>query len=369
MLKQRFIHLIRPNQALLIVMLCGLITASTSAYGKDNRTSGRDYGMSNAKNEAGANDGKKSKNKQPDSSSVRSESSQRESSNQQRSDYRKIDTYKPTDSKRSSQRPDTNYSQPNGWSNRDDNQGNQPNKRSKPTMDNRNYQSPDKVQVYKYGRDQDRNYNQSNKYEQPNYRGGRYYYSSRPNYKPCNYGYWAFEYDSQSCRKSVYFNFGFFPYVQLGRISITPYIKVSYRGASVVIDDSYYLSRNNNAGLDNTLADIRSTWLEGRFDLIRNHVSRGQSIAILLNGRYDYSLDSDDYLQMTSDAVNQIQTVSFTWESIRQRTDGNYTAFGRHTYYDISGMTKTVYVSYTIRRIGSYYDIVEVGSSSSHLSY
>ncbi|MCX6343865.1 MAG: hypothetical protein NT018_02180 [Armatimonadetes bacterium] len=72
---------------------------------------------------------------------------------------------------------------------------------------------------------------------------------------------------------------------------------------------------------------------------------------------------------MTYDAVDQIQTISFTWESIRQHINGNYTAFGRHTYRDTSGTTKTVYVSYTLRRIGSNYDIVEVGSSSLHLSY
>ncbi|MCX6343866.1 MAG: hypothetical protein NT018_02185 [Armatimonadetes bacterium] len=274
---QRFTHLIRPIQALLIVMLCGVLAASVSAYGRDNKTSNLDSGKSNAKNEAGANDGKKSRSNLPDSSSVRPVSSrgsitnqstapgsnspdrkgQWESSNQQRGDYRKTETYKPTDSYRPSQRPDSNYSQPNGWSNKNDNRGNQPNKRSKPAMDNRNYQSPDKAQVYTPGRDRDHNYNQPKKYEPPTYRGGHYYYSSRPNYKPCNYGYWAFDYDSQSCRKSVYFHFGFFPYVQLARIHVTPYITVSYRSAPVVIDNGYYLSRHNSAGLDDTLADIR----------------------------------------------------------------------------------------------------------------
>lgn len=182
-----------------------------------------------------------------------------------------------------------------------------------------------------------------------------------------HYGYWAFNYDPGFCRPSIYFYYGYFPYVQVARLYIAPYVSVSYYSRPVVIDDGYYLARRDTVGLDNALSDIRNAWLGGRFDLIKDHVSTGEKIAVLLDGKYDYSVDADDYIKMTSDAVDQIQTISFTWETTRQRTDGDYTAFGKHIYRDSSGTTKTVYVSYTLSRIGGDYIIVEVGSSASPL--
>ena len=204
----------------------------------------------------------------------------------------------------------------------------------------------------------------------PTLRGGFYSYPARPSFKPMHYGHWVFDSrDPLFCRRSIYFHFGFFPYVQVARIHITPYIVVSYRSGPVAIDvGGYYLAREATTGLDNALADIRSAWLNGRLDLIKNHVRTGQQIAALLDGNYDYSVDPDDYVQMTSDAIDQMKTVSFTWETTRQRADGAFTALGKHVYDDPSGATKTVYVSYTLRKIGGSFVILEVGSSTSPLN-
>jgi len=59
-----------------------------------------------------------------------------------------------------------------------------------------------------------------------------------------------------------------------------------------------------------------------------------------------------------------VQTLSFTWERVRLRTDGDYSAFGRHVFRDVYGDTQTVYVSYTLRSSGYGYIITEVGSSA-----
>jgi hypothetical protein len=67
---------------------------------------------------------------------------------------------------------------------------------------------------------------------------------------------------------------------------------------------------------------------------------------------------------MTTDAIEQMDTVGFMWNSVRQRTNGDYTAFAKHTYANDSGLQKSVYVSYTLDK---YYNITEAGSSESPL--
>jgi hypothetical protein len=213
--------------------------------------------------------------------------------------------------------------------------------------------------------DQNRNY--KTHYDYPTYRLVKND-PIHPVYRQARYTHWVFDLRSKpACRKSVYFYFGYFPYVLSTRIHIKPYVSISYCSAPIIIENSYYLDRQRDHELDDTLADIRSAWIDGRSDLISRHVNNNRDIAVLLDGSYNYSIDADDYLDMTSDAVDQMKTISFTWQSVRKRTDGSYAAFAKHTYVDQSGIAQTVYVSYTLYgRLGSY-DIVEVGSSKSSL--
>ena len=152
--------------------------------------------------------------------------------------------------------------------------------------------------------------------------------------------------------------------MQICRAHTGTYISIGYRSAPICINLEYYQSKNRNSNLDQAMSDIRAAWTQSRSDLMRNHVSSVREIAVLLDGKYDYSINSDDYIAMTSDAIEEIQTVSFTWDSVRQRTDGTYTAFGKHIFRDSSGDIKTIYVSYTLRSIVSKYVISEVDSST-----
>jgi len=210
----------------------------------------------------------------------------------------------------------------------------------------------------------DRDY-RSRGYTPPTYRGGFYYYSCRPSDRPHHYGYWVFDrtYPAFS-RKSVYYHYGAFPYVETARVHIGPYITLSYSRTPVTIErDRYYLNGRRIDGLDRALSDIRYAWLDDRPELIEKYLPAHQWMAVFLDGRYDYSLDPADYIRMTEDAIDEIRTIRFTWEEIRQHTNGDYTAFARHTYRDDYVRTQTVYVSYTLHRIGQEYVIVEVGSS------
>ena len=202
----------------------------------------------------------------------------------------------------------------------------------------------------------------------PVYREGRYYYPSRPDYRPSRYGYWGFDINDPEYCRSIYFYYGYFPYVNRIRIVDTPYYDVSYYSGNIPIySDDYYLSARSRNAFDQTLADIRNSWIKDRPDLFEKYVKTDQVIAVMLDGKYNYSVGADDYIQMTSDAVDQIGTISFTWDRVRQRTNGDYTAYGKHVYNDSDGNAKTVYVTYTLRMIEGDYKIVEVGSSDSYI--
>ncbi len=197
-------------------------------------------------------------------------------------------------------------------------------------------------------------------YKPPTYKSGRYYYS-HPHYnRPYVFGYWAFDYYPSYSRRSLYFHYGLFPYVQITRIIVRSYPAVVYVGSPIYIYGGRY-EFSRYPGLDAALADIRSAWISGRMDLLDRHVSDSRDIAILLDGRYDYSVTPYDYVEMTEDALGEMDTISFVWEKVQTRSNGEITAFAAHTYR-VRGVTRKTYVSYTLRRFGSDYYIVEVGS-------
>ncbi|MDH7602055.1 MAG: hypothetical protein QHI38_07895 [Armatimonadota bacterium] len=203
-------------------------------------------------------------------------------------------------------------------------------------------------------------------YEPPIFRDGYYFYKSHSRHTPLRYGYWVFgTYDPELCRRSLYFHYGCLPYIRATRAYVIPYVVVSYVSEPVVCD--YYLARREDSLLRDALADIRDGWLHEKSYLITSHLRAGSRIAVFLDNRYEYSVDADDYADMTADAISEIQTISFTWQTLKKREDGSYTAFGRHVYKNDIGETKTIYVMYTLKLIGNDFYITEVGASNAPL--
>lgn len=198
-------------------------------------------------------------------------------------------------------------------------------------------------------------------YRPPTFREGRYYYS-HPNYtRPCSFGFWSLDYYSGFSRRSIYFHYGLFPYIEVTRIIVDSYPAVVYVDQPIYTSYGVSYQSSRYPGLDDALGDIRSAWVSGRYDLIERHVC-DRDIAILLDGKYDYSVTSTDYLAMTQDALGEMDTVSFVWDKVQQRRDGTVTAFATHTYRS-GDSTRKVYISFTLQRVDGCYYIVEVGST------
>ncbi len=142
-------------------------------------------------------------------------------------------------------------------------------------------------------------------------------------------------------------------------------------------------------------ADIAHAWTDGDIDLIRKHLRDNDTrVSVFLDGKYSYSIASSDFSQITRDALDKLHTESFSFTRIRKSKNGDVTAFGSHVYRvsdagdgadssgtvpfdqadaggtgsDNLGAAKTIYVSYTLRRYGTEWDIVATDSANHDLA-
>ena len=165
--------------------------------------------------------------------------------------------------------------------------------------------------------------------------------------------------------------------------------------------DNYYLNQNRdksqktgkaadsaanngesgkNAALDRTVGDLQNAWTRGKLDLLAKHVQRDIRISVFLRGKYQYSLESGDYLDMTRDALAATKTVRFELDKIQRQSNDMYntiyTVTGRHIYRDKNvtsvpgditapdpNAEHTVYVTYVLQKIGNDYIITQVGTA------
>ncbi|MEN6371435.1 MAG: hypothetical protein ABFD64_05415 [Armatimonadota bacterium] len=211
----------------------------------------------------------------------------------------------------------------------------------------------------------------------PSYHNGRYYYDHGWPYHydyPLTYGYWAFDYDYGNSLPSVYYYYGYFPYVSCGRVIIVKRPHVTYVEVPIVIhekssDTGYYLEKSAGYSIDDVLYDVERAWKTDEPSLLLRYVRSNTDIDVLLDSKYSYSLSAEDYRDMTSDAVNTTKTVDFDFESVKSRGDNRVVAYGIHKFYALDGSLKTVYISYEFERHDGNWDLTEVGSSPRRYGY
>ncbi len=142
-------------------------------------------------------------------------------------------------------------------------------------------------------------------------------------------------------------------------------------------------------------ADIAHAWTDGDIDLVRRHLRDPDTrVSVFLSNKYSYSIASSDFSKITRDALDRLHTVTFSFTRLRKAKNGDVTAFGSHVYQasdtssgsdsgtvpfdqdgtldtaagDTPGAEKTVYVSYTLRRFGTEWDIVATDSAGYDLA-
>ncbi|MDR3687920.1 MAG: hypothetical protein P4L46_00980 [Fimbriimonas sp.] len=116
-------------------------------------------------------------------------------------------------------------------------------------------------------------------------------------------------------------------------------------------------------GLNNALDEIVETFQGGNIDGLVSLIDPNMSVAVYERGQYQYSLSSNDFVDMTRDAIQSTQTISLDLQYLHRRSPGVYCVSGRHVYKDPSDRTRTVFVSYVLQDIGGQWTLTQVGTS------
>jgi len=216
------------------------------------------------------------------------------------------------------------------------------------------------------------------------------------NFFPGCYRHYCFDYDPWYSYPSAYcYYYGLFPpYVRSYRVIwVAQHVGIVYTWVDLPIvivhrdaeyysypaypDDNYYLSRWRYKSLSSALSEIERAWKRSDVDLLMTYVRSDCKIDVFLKDEYAYTMERQDYFDMTRDAMVNIRTVDFAFYRIRERNHSEIVAYGKHTYYDDSydgqgnfvpaTRKSTVYVSFTLEKDGDLWYVTEVGSSPDKL--
>ena len=171
-------------------------------------------------------------------------------------------------------------------------------------------------------------------------------------------------------------------------VPVPVYADGSYRGFQRTDIDDYYLNRapkqddeptvggKDGAGqnpqanapkqerlIDKAAADIAKAWKSGDIQTLSAYIDPAAKISIYLRGKYQYSLDARDYLDLTRDALTATKTVRFEMDAPVRKERGVYLLTGRHVYQNKDGAERTVYVNYALELKDDKYWITQVGSA------
>ncbi|HOC30778.1 MAG: hypothetical protein GYA63_03300 [Armatimonadetes bacterium] len=131
----------------------------------------------------------------------------------------------------------------------------------------------------------------------------------------------------------------------------------------LIVDDGYDLYGSyHSVSLQNAMDDIRDAWMDGQGGLLLRHVSGGLPVRIYRNGKYNYSLEPEDFRDMTKDALTRVETVGFEWTRIDRQASDEYYLEAKHTFYDPDGERRTIRLTYTLERASGNWWITETGT-------
>jgi hypothetical protein len=193
-----------------------------------------------------------------------------------------------------------------------------------------------------------------------------------------HFPYYRQFYDRNHC---FYSPFGFFfgvclPFIDISICSVYPPSVVfvdtpSYNGNNAVgynnLDDQNLIDDpnldQNEPGLNAALDELTETFQGGNIDGLASLVDPNVSVAVFLSGKYQYSLSSSNYVDLTRDAISALQNPQLNLNYLHQRSPGVFVVSGNQMYTGQNGQTRTVYVSYVLQDISGQWTLTQVGTS------
>lgn len=122
-------------------------------------------------------------------------------------------------------------------------------------------------------------------------------------------------------------------------------------------------------GLVNAIDELSETFQNGDIDALAALISPNVSIAIYERGKYRYSMDSADFVDLTRDAIQNNHVANFNLTMLHEREPGVFSVSGSEAYTDASGETRTVWVSYVLQDFSGQWTLTQVGTSPDHVQH
>jgi hypothetical protein len=175
------------------------------------------------------------------------------------------------------------------------------------------------------------------------------------------------------------------PYVSRAAVLFAPppvvYVEVpvvlsggSPRHASSRSSDDYYLNRPNlddvwksDPELKQAVYDLEDSFRNDDISLLGPLTADDVKIAVYNAGKYEYSLQPGDYLDITRDFMRTARTTNFSAYRVRRKTADAYQVFAKHDYKDEDGDVKSVYLCFVLERVSHRWTITQVESSQARL--
>jgi hypothetical protein len=155
-------------------------------------------------------------------------------------------------------------------------------------------------------------------------------------------------------------------------IEVPVYVDSYYYGYR---DSDYYLNRDSwwrdDRGLDSdvrrAVEDLEDAFRYADIGRLTDLTSPDVEIAVFSQGRYQYTLRANDYLDMTRDFMVNADTVRFDVFRVKRRSNGVYMLAAKHVFRQANEGNRTVYLSFVVERIGRYWTITQVDTSPDRL--
>ncbi|MGI8924358.1 MAG: hypothetical protein ACR2HJ_10040 [Fimbriimonadales bacterium] len=128
--------------------------------------------------------------------------------------------------------------------------------------------------------------------------------------------------------------------------------------------NSGYNSANTSA-LDRALSDLTDAFKYGDATLLDRLVPRGGSIEIFIDGEYSYTVNANEYYDITADLLEGVNTSDFQIVDVRRVRDGGFYVTARHDYLDAWNTRQTNWLTFTLQEQANWYAITQAGTSRS----
>ncbi len=216
------------------------------------------------------------------------------------------------------------------------------------------------------------------------YRIGYYHYNRSWRDDYFAYPFYTFSPFGFSCVSSPFYGYAFVP----GYLSTTRVVYVNgYQSPWIWNDGNVFNWNSGYNGYDNgyndgrrderrrdddarsvaarnAVADLRDAFEDGDPRLLSRLMARRGQVAILRDGRYDYSVNVADFDDLVRDLVSNSRTRSYRVEETRSY-DGSIRVVARHDYQDPWGERQTMYHHILLEPERGGYVIREFGTSPS----